>query len=180
MEVHKTDQLWKWCELNTMKKQNLKDIKNWTKLNKIIKGKNVTCFLFATNLRQSRAFRMQFVFSGWGLCPHTTSRGFAPAPSTPSLFQIYSSPAKIITDVTSNNFLAHQSRRLQWAIVIAHRPSSVRPSVRHKMFTFSTSSPEPCDGFWWNLVGMKYSWSLTSVVVFRPDPPRGRSRAGPK
>ena len=61
------------------------------------------------------------------------------------------------------------------------RPSSVvrRPSVR-KLFTFSTSSPEPLDGFWWNLVGMKYSWSLTSVVVFQPDPPRGGSRAGPK
>ena len=54
-----------------------------------------------------------------------------------------------------------------------------RPSVR-KLFTFSTSSPEPLDRFWWNLVGMKYSWSLTSVVVFRPDPPRGGSRAGPK
>ena len=79
------------------------------------------------------------------------------------------------------NFLAHLSRRLKWAIVIAHRPSSSvrRPSVR-KLSTFSTSSPEPLDGFWWNLVGMKYSWSLTSVVVFRPDPPRGGSRAGPK
>ena len=70
-------------------------------------------------------------------------------------------------------FLAHLSRRLEWAIVIAHRPSSVR-----KLFTFSTSSPEPLDGFWWNLVGMKYSWSLTSVVVFRPDPPRGGAKIG--
>ena len=55
------------------------------------------------------------------------------------------------------------------------RPSvclSVRPSSVRKFFTFSTSSPEPLDGFWWNLVGMKYSWSLTSVVVFRPDPSR--------
>ena len=59
-------------------------------------------------------------------------------------------------------------------------PSVVRPSSVRKLFTFSTSSPEPLDGFWWNLVGMKYSWSLTSVVVFRPDPPRGGSRAGPK
>ena len=67
-------------------------------------------------------------------------------------------------------------------------PSVVRPSVRpssssssssvRKLFTFSTSSPKPLDGFWWNLVGMKYSWSLTSVVVFRPDPPLGGSRAG--
>ena len=61
-----------------------------------------------------------------------------------------------------------------------HSAPSVRPSVVRKLFTFSTSSPEPLDGFWWNLVGMKYSWSLTSVVVFRPDPPRGGSRAGPK
>ena len=73
-------------------------------------------------------------------------------------------------------FLAHLSLRLQWAIVTAlRRSSSVRPP-----FTFSTSSPEPLDGFWWNLVDMKYSWSLTSVVVFRPDPPRGGSRAGQK
>ena len=69
--------------------------------------------------------------------------------------------------------LAHMSRRLEWGIVIAHRPSVVR-----KLFTFSTSSPELLDGFWWNLVGMKNSWSLTSVVVFPPDPPRGGSRAG--
>ena len=86
-------------------------------------------------------------------------------------------------------FLAHLSRRLEWAIVIAHRPSSVRlsvrpssvrPSIWRKLFTFSTSSPEPLDRFWWNLVCMKYSWSLTSVVVFRQDPPRGGSRAGQK
>ena len=82
-------------------------------------------------------------------------------------------------------FLAHPSRRLEWAIVIAQRPSSVvrRPSSSssvRKLFTFSTSSPKPLDGFWWNLVGMKYSWSLTSVVVFWPDPPRGGSRGGAK
>ena len=82
-------------------------------------------------------------------------------------------------------FLAHLSRRLKWTIVIARRPSSVRPSsvvVVRKLFKFSTSSPEPLDRFWWNLVGMKYSWSLTSVVVFRPDPPgadpgRGQNRS---
>ena len=62
-----------------------------------------------------------------------------------------------------------------------HSASSVRPLVVvRKLFTFSTSSPKPLDGFWWNLVGMTYSWSLTSVVVFRPDPPRGGSRVGPK
>ena len=43
--------------------------------------------------------------------------------------------------------------------------------VLPKLVTFSTSSPEPLDGFWWNLVGIKYSWSLTIVVVFRPDVP---------
>ena len=36
----------------------------------------------------------------------------------------------------------------------------------------------PLDGCLRNLVGMKCSWSLTSVVVFQPDPPRGGSRAG--
>ena len=38
----------------------------------------------------------------------------------------------------------------------------------------------PLDGCLGNLVGMKCSWSLTSVVVFQPDPPRGGSRAGQK
>ena len=86
---------------------------------------------------------------------------------------------KEVSSINHCNFCMHlsvfssPSRRLEWAIVIAHRPSSVRrrPSVWRKLFTFSTSSPELLDGFWWNLVGMKYSWSLTSVVVFRPDPP---------
>ena len=97
--------------------------------------------------------------------------------------------------------LGHRSQRLQWPIVITRCPASVvcrlssvvrRPSsvVRRpssvvrlssvRLFTFSTSSPEPLDGFWWNLVWMKYSRSLTSVVVFRPDPSRGGSRAGQK
>ena len=31
-----------------------------------------------------------------------------------------------------------------------------------------------------NVVGMKRSWSLTTVVVFRPDLSRGGSRAGQK
>ena len=84
-------------------------------------------------------------------------------------------------------FLGHRSQRLQWPIVTTRCPASVRrlasvvcrlSSVR--LFTFSTSSPEPLDGFWWNLVWMKYSRSLTSVVVFRPDPSRGGSRAGQK
>ena len=97
-------------------------------------------------------------------------------------------------------FLGHRSQRLQWPIVITRCPASVvrRPSVvcrpssvvrlssvvrrpsSVRQYTFSTSSPEPLDRFWWNLVWMKYSRSLTSVVVFRLDPPRGGSRAGPK
>ena len=47
----------------------------------------------------------------------------------------------------------------------------------HIVSAFTT---EPLDGCLRNLVGMKCSWSLTSVVVFRPDPSRGGSRAGPK
>ena len=74
------------------------------------------------------------------------------------------------------DFLAHRSRRLEWAIVIAHRPSSVRPSVNFSHFRLLLQNR------WLNLVGMKYSWSLTSVVFFRPDPPgadpgRGQNRS---
>ena len=39
---------------------------------------------------------------------------------------------------------------------------------------------EPLNGCLRNFVGMKYSWSLTSVVVFRQDPSRGGSRVGQK
>ena len=71
------------------------------------------------------------------------------------------------------------SSDLLWSRVVRLLSSVVRlSSVR--LFTFSTSSPEPLDGFWWNLVWMKYSRSLTSVVVFRPDPSRGGSKAGQK
>ena len=77
-------------------------------------------------------------------------------------------------------FLGHRSQMLQWPIVITRCPASVRRLSSVRLFTFSTSSPEPLDGFWWNLVWMKYSRSLTSVVVFRPDPSRGGSRAGQK
>ena len=78
-----------------------------------------------------------------------------------------------------STFLGHRSRsrvirRSSSVVCLSVRPSSVR------QFTFSTSSPEPLDRFWWNLVWMKYSRSLTSVVVFRPDPSRGGSRTGQK
>ena len=65
------------------------------------------------------------------------------------------------------------------------RPSVCRPSSV-RQFTFSTSSPEPLEWFWWNLVWWKYSMSLTSVVVFGqicpgadpgPDPGRGQNRS---
>ena len=69
-------------------------------------------------------------------------------------------------------------------------PSVVRPSVRpsvvvvvvvvRKLSHFRLLLQIRLMDFWWNLVCMKYSWSLTSVVVFRPDPPRGGSRAGQK
>ena len=101
-------------------------------------------------------------------------------------------------------FLAHPSQRLKWAIVKgkrevprgvrnskvrrqdkfkAHRQSasfkahrlSVRPSSSvRKLSYFQLLLPEPLDGFWWNLVGMKYSWSLTSVVVLSVRSAQGR------
>ena len=45
-------------------------------------------------------------------------------------------------------FLAHLSRRLKWAIVIAHRPSSVRPSssVNFHIFNFFSRTA------WWILM----------------------------
>ena len=54
------------CELNTLKKQIQKDIK--IKQNNQGK-KGYLLYLFAKNLRQSRAFRVQFIFSGWGFAP---------------------------------------------------------------------------------------------------------------
>ena len=61
-------------------------------------------------------------------------------------------------------FLAHLSRRLKWAIVIAHRPSSV---VR-KLFIFLTSPPKPLNRFWRNLTESKNSTSSTNFVFFVP------------
>ena len=46
--------------------------------------------------------------------------------------------------------------------------------------TYSAFSTEPLNGCLRNLVGMKCSWSLTSVVFFRPDPSWGGSMAGQK
>ena len=80
-----------------------------------------------------------------------------------------------------HTFLGHRSRRLHWPIVIMRFPSSIvcPPSVRR--LTFSTSSSKPLDGFWWNLVCMKYSMSLTIVVVFgqiRPGAIKGNAKLG--
>ena len=47
--------------------------------------------------------------------------------------------------------------------------SVVCPSFR--LLTFSTSFPEPLDGFLCKFVGVKYSLSLTSVVIYQPNPP---------
>ena len=44
-------------------------------------------------------------------------------------------------------FLGHRSRRLQWPIVITRCPASVVRPSSVRQFTFSTSSPEPLDGF---------------------------------
>ena len=73
-------------------------------------------------------------------------------------------------------FLAHLSRRLKWAIVIAHRPSSVRPSVRpasvvrpsvnFHIFNFSSETTER------NLTKLDRKQDLNAlyqVCVFRAD-----------
>ena len=60
-------------------------------------------------------------------------------------------------------------------------PSVVRPSSSSVNFShFRLLLQNRLVWFWWNFVGMKYSWPLTSVVVFWPDPPRGGSRDGKK
>ena len=89
--------------------------------------------------------------------------------------------AVVVMDLYTWNKLFFSSPEPKAQVSYCHSALSVvRLSVRRRplTFTFSTDSPEPLDGFWWNLVGMKYSWPLTSVVVFRPDPPRGGSRGG--
>ena len=61
--------------------------------------------------------------------------------------------------------LAHLSRRLKWAIVIARCPSSLRASgVNFHIFDFS----EPLNRFWPNLTGCKNSTSSTKCALFLP------------
>ena len=60
-------------------------------------------------------------------------------------------------------FLAHLSRRLEWAIVIAHRPLSVRPSVRlayaFQIFDFFSRTA------WW--IFMKLGMHEVLMVPYR-------------
>ena len=72
--------------------------------------------------------------------------------------------------------IAHLSRRLEWAIGIAHRPSSNRPSSVRKLFTFSTSSLKPLNGIHRNLTGSKLLTSSTKFVFFGPI---GKTRWSP-
>ena len=75
-------------------------------------------------------------------------------------------------------FFAHLSRRLEWAIVIAHRPSSVRPSVRPSVvrrpsgvnfhiFDFSSETAERNST---KLDRKQDLNALYQVFVFRADP----------
>ena len=72
------------------------------------------------------------------------------------------------------SFLAHLSQRLKWAIVIAHHPLSVRPSVRRRRpsssvnFHISTSPLKPLNGIQRNLTESKISTPSTKFVFFRP------------
>ena len=85
-------------------------------------------------------------------------------------------------------FLGHRSQRLQWPIVITRCPASVvrrlssvvrLSSVR--LFTFSTSSPEPLDGFWWNLVWMKLVLKVPyKCCCFSARSVQGRIQGGAK
>ena len=68
-------------------------------------------------------------------------------------FDISINGSKIQTVSSKHCFLAHLSQRLKWAIVIAHRPSSVRPSssvrrpsVNFHIFNFFSRTA------WWILM----------------------------
>ena len=56
-------------------------------------------------------------------------------------------------------------------------PYVVRRLSSLGLFTFATSPSKSIDWFWFYLVGMTYSRTLTSVVVW-PYPPRGGFREG--
>ena len=65
-----------------------------------------------------------------------------------------------------NMFSAPESKAQVHYCDLSVCPSIYHPSSVRKQFTWSTSFPEVLDCFWWNLVGMKNSWSLTSVLFF--------------
>ena len=62
--------------------------------------------------------------------------------------------------------IAHLSLRLRWAIVIAHCPSSVRPSVNFHIFDFSSETAEQNS---MKLDRKQDFISLYQVCVFRAD-----------
>ena len=63
-------------------------------------------------------------------------------------------------DLQSIAFVAHLSWKLKWAFLITCRPSSVRLSVclSVRLFTFSSSSPEPLGQFQPNLAQSILGW----------------------
>ena len=75
-------------------------------------------------------------------------------------------------------FLAHLSWKLEWAFFITCRPSSVCLSVRPsvcKLFTFSSSSPEPRGQFQPNLAQCILGWRGFKCVQMKgPVPFQGR------
>ena len=74
----------------------------------------------------------------------------------------------------NRDVLLFRTQEPKASVTYCDHASSIRPSVR--LFTFSTSFPELLGRFWWNLVGMKYSWSLASVVVFSARSAQGRGQ----
>ena len=67
-------------------------------------------------------------------------------------------------------FLDHPSWKLYWAFLITCRPSSVYPFVRlsvYKLFTFSSSSPEPLGQFHPNLAQSIPGWKGFKFVQMK-------------
>ena len=76
-----------------------------------------------------------------------------------------------------SHFLAHLSQRLKWAIVIAHRPSSVRPSVNFHIFDFFSRTA------WWILMKLgRYEVLMVpyKCCCFSARSAQGRIQGGAK
>ena len=74
-------------------------------------------------------------------------------------------------------FLAHLSQRLKWPIVIAHRPSSVRPSVIFHIFDFFSRTA------WWILMKLgRYEVLMVpyKCCCFSARSAQGRIQGGAK